>query len=52
MAKINLIKVLTIGGTLLSLVGTAVSAYASDKNTEAEIEKRVNEALSNQAKES
>jgi hypothetical protein len=45
-----IVKVLSIAGTVLGIAGTVVSSYAGQKTQEATIEKKVAEALANQAK--
>ena len=45
MKKIDMIKILSITGTILSMAGTALSSYASDKNMEKLINEKVIEAI-------
>ena len=45
MKKIDMIKILSITGTILSMAGTAFSSYASDKNMEKLINEKVIEAI-------
>lgn len=45
MKKIDMIKILSITGTILSMTGTALSSYASDKNMEKLINEKVIEAI-------
>lgn len=47
--KINIVKVANIVGVALSVGATLVSAWAGQKSTEETIEKKVLEALANQA---
>lgn len=44
--KINLLKVLSIGGTILGLASTLVSEKANDKKMQQLIDSKVAEALS------
>lgn len=45
MKKIDMIKVMSIAGTILGMAGTALSSYASDKNMEKLINDKVVEAI-------
>ena len=45
MKKIDMVKILSITGTILSMAGTALSSYASDKNMEKLISEKVKEAI-------
>ena len=45
MKKIDMIKILSITGTILSMAGTALSGIASDKNMEKLINEKVKEAI-------
>lgn len=47
MLNVNLVKVATVAGSVLSLAGTAISAWANSKVTEEKIAKQVEEALKN-----
>ena len=45
MKKIDMVKILSITGTILGMAGTALSSYASDKNMEKLINEKVKEAI-------
>ena len=45
MKKIDMVKILSITGTILGMAGTALSSYASDKNMEKLINEKVIEAI-------
>lgn len=45
MKKIDMIKVISITGTILGMAGTALSSYASDKNMEKLVNEKVKEAI-------
>ena len=45
MKKIDMVKILSITGTILSMAGTALSSYASDKNMEKLINEKVKDAI-------
>ena len=45
MKKIDMIKILSITGTILGMAGSALSSYASDKNMEKLINEKVKEAI-------
>ena len=45
MKKIDMVKILSITGTILSMAGTALSGIASDKNMEKLINEKVKEAI-------
>lgn len=47
--KINFVKVAQIGGVVLSIGSTVLSAWAGNKTTEETIAAKVAEALANQA---
>ena len=51
MANINIVKIIGIAGTFLSLAGTLISGWSNDKKMDETITKKVNEALA-KAKES
>lgn len=50
--KIDVIKVVSVIGTLLGVAGTLVSSYATQKQQDETIAKKVAEALAKQAEES
>ena len=45
MKKIDMVKILSITGTILGMAGSALSSYASDKNMEKLINEKVKEAI-------
>ena len=45
MKKIDMIKILSITGTILSIAGSALSSYASDKNMEKLINVKIKDAI-------
>lgn len=45
MKKIDMIKILSITGTILGMAGSALSSYASDKNMEKLINEKVKDAI-------
>lgn len=45
MKKMDVIKILSITGTILGMAGTAISSYANDKNMEKIINEKVKEAV-------
>lgn len=51
MIKVNTTKLLGIAGTVLGIGATLLSSYASDKQQEETIDKKVNEALAKLANE-
>lgn len=52
MKKINLVQVITVVGTAMSLVGTLCSSWAGEQKMKDTIQEKVDEALRNQMKES
>lgn len=49
--KINIVKVASLAGTLLSLAGMLVSGWAGQKATDEEIAKGIAEAFAKQVKD-
>lgn len=47
MKKIDTIKIISITGTVLGMVGTLLSNHASDKNMERMVDMKVKEAIKN-----
>jgi hypothetical protein len=47
--KIDIVKVASIAGTVLGIIGTVVSGWAGRKTMDETITKRVTEALAEQA---
>lgn len=45
----NIVKIASIAGTVLGIAGTLVSTWAGQKSMDETIEKKVLEALANQA---
>lgn len=43
--KLDVVKVITIAGTALSIVGTLLSGWASDKKTDKIIEDKIKDQL-------
>lgn len=50
MKKIDIVKVMSIGGTILGIAGTLISGYASNKEMARTVEEKVAEALAKQVK--
>lgn len=50
MKKIDTIKIISITGTVLGMVGTLLSNHASDKNMERMVDMKVKEAIKNLSK--
>lgn len=48
MKKIDTVKLISIGATVLGLAATVVSNWVSDKKLEETVAEKVNEALKNQ----
>ncbi|WP_204792155.1 hypothetical protein [Oscillibacter sp. CU971] len=51
MDKKTMFKLMSLGGVVLGFVGTLLSGWADDKEQEAIIEEKVNEALAARASE-
>lgn len=50
MKKLDMVKVITVVGTVMSLAGTLCSSWASDKKLEETVQKQVDEALKSKIK--
>ena len=50
MKKFDMVKVITVVGTVMSLAGTLCSSWAGDQRLKDTVQKQVDEALKNQAK--
>lgn len=50
MKKVDIVKVMSIGGTILGIAGTLISGYASNKEMARTVEEKVAEALAKQVK--